>query len=65
MPEKFLRLREVQEIVGLARSTIYRRVGDGTFPAPKKAGPKAIRWESTAILEWMRSCPPANLGDLN
>src|SRR5688500_4200514 len=29
-----LRLNEVSQIVGLARSTVYGRMADGTFPRP-------------------------------
>lgn len=30
--EKLLRLREVMERTGLGKSTIYRKIADGTFP---------------------------------
>jgi predicted DNA-binding transcriptional regulator AlpA len=34
----FLRLRELEKKVGLARSSIYRRVAEKTFPAPITLG---------------------------
>ncbi|MCG7360430.1 AlpA family phage regulatory protein [Roseomonas sp. ACRSG] len=35
MTDPFLRLREVEAEVGLTRSTIYRRISEGTFPRPR------------------------------
>ena len=33
-PPRLLRLREVEERVGLRASTIYERIAAGTFPRP-------------------------------
>ena len=33
--ERLLRLRDVKQKSGLGTSTIYRRIADGTFPAPR------------------------------
>src|SRR5882762_11020033 len=35
---RILRLKQVSTIVGLAKSSIYRKVREGTFPAPIKLG---------------------------
>jgi prophage regulatory protein len=32
-PERILRMRTVRERTGLSRSTLYRKMRDGTFPA--------------------------------
>jgi len=31
-PKRFLRLPAVMDMVGMARSTIYKRISAGTFP---------------------------------
>ncbi|WP_336098920.1 helix-turn-helix transcriptional regulator [Roseovarius sp. CH_XMU1461] len=53
MTDKILRCREVQEIIGLSRSTIYRMIGRGDFPPPQKLGLRAIGWRESAISEWV------------
>jgi prophage regulatory protein len=46
---KLLRRTVVEDLTGLARSTIYARVSDGRFPKPVRTGPKAVRWPSHEI----------------
>jgi predicted DNA-binding transcriptional regulator AlpA len=41
--ERLLRLRDVKQKTGLGSSTIYRRIADGTFPAPRSLGPNTVR----------------------
>jgi len=50
--KRFLRLPAVMDMVGMARSTIYKRISDGTFPAPVQLGPRAVAWEEMAIAKW-------------
>ena len=52
-----MRLSEVLDSVGLARSTIYKQIATGTFPRPVSVGPKAVRWRQSEITEWIESCP--------
>ena len=59
MAERLLRRREVEGMTGLARSSIYRHMEDGTFPRPVRVGPSAVRWRSTDIESWMASRPTA------
>ena len=40
-PARVLRLPRVQARTGLARSTIYVRVADGSFPQPIRLGARA------------------------
>lgn len=48
-----LRLPEVIAATGLARSTIYKAIKDGTFPASIPLGPRAVGWLSIHIDEWI------------
>ncbi len=44
-----LRRKQVEREVGLSRTTIYRRIKDGTFPAPVKPGLRAVGWRACDI----------------
>ena len=41
--DRLLRLSEVVTRTGLGRSTIYRKMRDGSFPEPLKIGLRAVR----------------------
>ena len=58
--EVLLTCREIEQRTGLSRSTIFRKVRDGTFPAPVKIGKRALRWLESGIRVWIDSCPPSN-----
>ena len=49
----FYRLRDVMRITALSRSTVYRRIGEGRFPAPIHLGGKASAWSSAALQAWI------------
>lgn len=49
----FLRRRDVEEMVGLSRSTLYAMMSRGEFPEPIRVGAKAVRWSNREILSWM------------
>jgi len=57
-PVKMLKLKEVVELTGLSRATIYRYEGRGKFPARRQMGPNSVRWNSEEVVEWMKSRPP-------
>lgn len=57
---RLLRRQEVEEITQMSRSTIYRLVRAGLFPAPRRVGPRAVRWSASEITEWIAARPVAN-----
>ena len=59
MHDRLLRRRQVEEITGLSRSSIYRLMQDGEFPRPVKVGPAAVRWRASDITAWLESRPEA------
>ena len=59
MRERLLRRREVEEITGIGRSSIYRLMKKGKFPRPVRIGPAAVRWRASDITAWMESRPVA------
>jgi prophage regulatory protein len=48
----FWRLPRVESETGYKRSSIYRLVKIGEFPAPVKIGERAAAWLDTEIQEW-------------
>ena len=56
-PSRMLRFPDVIERTGLSRTTIWRRVKAGTFPAPVQLGANSIGWPELAIIEWVESRP--------
>jgi len=53
MSIKILRRNEVEQIVGLSRSTIYAMMAEKTFPKPIKLGKRAIGWPDNVIADWI------------
>ena len=48
----FLRLRDVVERTGLARSTIYGRVSEGRFPESVSLGGRSVAWRRVDVERW-------------
>ena len=59
MHERLLRRREVEEITGMGRSSIYRLMKDREFPRQVRVGPAAFRWRAGDITAWVESRPVA------
>jgi prophage regulatory protein len=53
--DRFLRLPEVKDTVGLSRSTIYQHIEDGTFPKPISLGARAVGWLQSDIEKWVQN----------
>lgn len=49
----FYRLRDVMRITALSRSTIYRRIAEGRFPAPVHLGGRASAWPCVSLQLWI------------
>jgi len=54
-PEKFIRLRELQPLIGLKKASVYRKLRAGTFPRPIKIGDRAIAWRASDVAQWQAS----------
>jgi prophage regulatory protein len=52
-PDKILRMRTVLERTGLSRSTLYRKMHDGTFPHQIRISEHCCGWRESAINRWM------------
>lgn len=51
--DTLLRLRDVKGRTGLSRSTIYRRMGAGTFPRSVQISAGLVAWYQTDIDAWV------------
>lgn len=54
-PGTLIRIQEVCELLGTSRSSIYRWVKKGTFPAPVHVSESTVRWSVDAIQAWRES----------
>ncbi len=60
--DSMLRAPQVIARVGLSRTTIWRRVRAGTFPAPVEIGVNSIGWPESEIAAWLESCERRTYG---
>jgi prophage regulatory protein len=54
-PRVLARLPTVLKITGLGRSTIYRWIAEGSFPAPVRLGRRAVAWRWSDLDRWTQS----------
>ena len=54
---RMLKIAEVEQLVGLFRPSVYRRMKDSSFPKPKRLGPRASRWSENEVVAWLESRP--------
>ena len=52
---RIVRMDEVSKLTGLARSTIYKKVSDGSFPPPIRLGARAVGWHMSDIVTWLEA----------
>jgi prophage regulatory protein len=53
MSNKVYRLKELKEILGVGKSTIYCWIKEGKFPKPIHLGPRCVGWLSSDIEKWL------------
>ncbi|MGB0206147.1 MAG: helix-turn-helix transcriptional regulator [Neptuniibacter sp.] len=54
-PDKIIRSKEVQELTGLSRTTIWRLERAGKFPARLALTPGSIGWRLTDVEKWIKN----------
>lgn len=50
---RIIRLKEVMNSTGLARSTIYKYIGEGTFPKSISLGDRCIGFLESEVEDWI------------
>ncbi|MDB5711581.1 MAG: AlpA family transcriptional regulator [Sphingomonas bacterium] len=54
-PDRILRLKTVLQRTGLSRSTMYRKMQNGTFPKNVQISTRCTGWRESAVDDWMRN----------
>jgi prophage regulatory protein len=54
-PERILRISAVLERTGLSRSTLYRKVQEGSFPKQVRIAVRCAGWRESAVDAWLRN----------
>jgi prophage regulatory protein len=50
--QRLLRLKDLVTMLGIGRSTLYKYVREGNFPAPVRVGYRSVRWKLADVLAW-------------
>ncbi|MGH8434219.1 MAG: helix-turn-helix transcriptional regulator [Pseudomonas sp.] len=50
---RIIRLKEVIDSTGLAGSTIYKYIAEGTFPKPIPLGGRCVGWLESEVHDWI------------
>lgn len=58
MQDRYLRRTQVEQLTGLRRFTIYRRITQGAFPRPFNVGGSAVRSREADLLDWKSGHQP-------
>ena len=70
MQDRFLRLRDIQKVTGLSKSTLRRQEDAGLFPKRRSIGMHAVGWLESEVMAWLQSrseveaCCRARQGDV-
>ena len=56
MPQ-VLNTTQVSEMVGLSRTTIWRREREGDFPQRIRLGGRRVGWDADEVIAWLKSRP--------
>jgi prophage regulatory protein len=58
---RFLRIRQVMQLTGLSRMTIYRLELAGRFPKRRQLSKNSVAWLESEVEGWADSRPVARL----
>jgi prophage regulatory protein len=52
---RLMRLKEVIQVTGMSRSSIYCRINEGKFPAAVSLGERSVAWVEEEVQGWITS----------
>lgn len=58
--DRVLRLKQVLEVVGLSKTSIYAAIHSGEFPPPYKLYGRAVGWKESDIFRWIATRSPSH-----
>ncbi|EEA95064.1 AlpA family transcriptional regulator [Pseudovibrio sp. JE062] len=50
--DRYLARPEVEAVLGLSRSTIYKLLSEDDFPPPTRLIGRSVRWRLSEIMSW-------------
>lgn len=53
--DRIVRLKTVLDRTGLSRATVYRKIGEGTFPRQIRISVHGAGWRESAINQWIEN----------
>lgn len=53
MSDEYLRLASVIAVTGLARSSLYRLIGEGCSPKQVSLTRRTVRWKVSVVQRWL------------
>ena len=53
--DRILRITTVLERTGLTRSTLYRKIEQGSFPKQIRIAERCAGWRESAVNEWLKN----------
>lgn len=56
---ELLTRQQVEKLIGIKRSTIYKLMREGVFPEPIKISGGTVRWPKAELETWVNSRPRA------
>ena len=51
--DRYYRPDEIADVLNVARSTVYRKIAEGTFPSQVKISVHGAGWHESAINRWI------------
>lgn len=52
---RLMRIREVLQLCGLSRATLYREIKLHSFPAPVKLSARSVGWLQDDVVQWLET----------
>jgi predicted DNA-binding transcriptional regulator AlpA len=56
MNATYIRINQLIQTLPISKATIWRKVKQGTFPAPVKLSVAITAWRTTDIEAWLNHC---------
>jgi prophage regulatory protein len=60
--QTMIRMREVLVRTQMSRTTLWRKIRSGTFPAPLELSENIVAFEESAVVEWLKNRPRRTYG---
>nr|WP_086493269.1 AlpA family transcriptional regulator [Novosphingobium panipatense] len=57
--DRLIRLNDVLHITGLSRSTLYRKIDEGTFPKQIRIAARCTAWRESDVIAWVGDPRPS------